>query len=99
MRRITLLAMIWSLLNASAQADQQAIVGWIERFFAADDSGTREKMADLIANDPDFDRTLMSEWLHKAKLSAPQEAGVLTLDVALPDQSVRKLTVRVPANY
>lgn len=82
-----------------ARADDQAIIGRIEEFFRSDDPEKLTQITNLIADDPSFDRVLLSDWLHRARLYQLVEPGTTTIEVPQTEGRARRLTVRVPPAY
>lgn len=87
------------ILTPHVFADEAAITGAIERFFATNDVAQRSALADQIRADPAYDRAKLGLWLHRARLFQPRPPGRGTLDVGMRDGTVRSVTLRIPAAY
>lgn len=81
------------------RADEAAIRADIEAFFQTDDSVRRQQLASQIQADPAYDRAKVSQWLHRANLFKPMQAGRQSLAVPLGNDAVRDVVLRLPRDY
>lgn len=79
--------------------DEPAIVVAIGAYFSTDDPDERETLVRRIEQDPEYDRTKVSEWLHAASKFDPIKRSTLVMRIPIGHKKLRTVRLRLPKGY
>ena len=82
-----------------ACGDVAQIVSEMRAFLSTQDNDRRVEIVARIESDPAYDRSKVSDWLHRAVSFDALSGGAETVSVELPDGERRRVTLRIPAKY